>query len=282
MDAPGVLIGGRVGPFEGCLDEELVRRYAAATRDPSPLTRAGTAIGPVAIVTQIWAAQNEARAALVSPEVQQSATGGVHGEHDIVLHRPIVLGERLSTWVEAHGARPAGRNVLTTLRYLTVDANDRLVAEQWWTTVYLGTTCERVGAAPPDHTFDDTARAQPIGTASVFVDIEMPRRYAEVSGDWSPHHFEAEAAQRSGFAQPFLHGLCTMALCAQAVVALVADGDPARVRRVAVRFATPTMLGKNLTVHVFDAGAHAFAFEAECAGAKVITHGRVEVRQTRR
>ncbi len=110
------------------------------------------------------------------------------------------------------------------------------------------------------------------------VDEGMARRYAEVSGDWSPHHFEVEAARRSGFDRPFLHGLCTMALCARGVVEQVAGGDPDRVRRLAVRFATPVPLGETLRLRLYDAGDRRYGFEADCAGATVITHGRAELR----
>ena len=277
ISEPGVRLGTKIGPFEGCLSPDLVRRYAAATNDPSALAQQGLVVPPVAIVTQIWQAQNEARSAIVSPTLQQSATGGVHGQHDIVLHRPIMPGERLRIWVEGHGARPVGRNALVTLRYTAVDSDDRVVSEQWWSTVYLGTTCDAVGQVPPDHAFPEAARDQLVGISVTTVDDDMPRRYAEVSGDWSAHHFDVAAAQRSGFANPFLHGLCTMALCAQGVVDLVADGDPARVRRVAVRFATPTFLDEELHLRIYDAGDQNYAFEGDCAGATVITHGRVEL-----
>ena len=124
----------------------------------------------------------------------------------------------------------------------------------------------------------DDARARLIGTYRVDVDADMARQYAEVSGDWSAHHFDLAAARQSGFDRLFLHGLCTMALCAQGVVQLVADGDPERVRRVAVRFATPTFLGDELQVRVYDAGPLGCAFEADSGGATVITHGRAELR----
>ena len=78
----------------------------------------------------------------------------------------------------------------------------------------------------------------------------MARRYAAVSGDWSAHHFDAAAARRSGSERPFLHGLCTMALSAQGVVSLVADGDPTTVRRIAVRFASPSFVGEDVELHV--------------------------------
>jgi len=275
---PGVVLGARCGPFGGCLDPDLLHAYASATKDPSPRVQAGTAVPPVAIVTQIWDAQNAGRAAAVPEDVQRTATGGVHGEHDVVLRRPIIPGEPLRIWVDAHGARPAGRNSLVTLRYTALDATDAVVAEQWWTTVYLGTACEPVGEAAPDHGFPEGARSHPIGTYAVDVDGDMARRYAEVSGDWSAHHFDVEAARQSGFDRVFLHGLCTMALCAQGVVELAAGGDPDRVRRIAVRFATPTFLGERLDVRLYDAGPLGVAFEADCARATVITHGRAEIR----
>jgi hypothetical protein len=72
-----------------------------------------------------------------------------------------------------------------------------------------------------------------------------------------------------------------MAMCTQAAVAMVAGGDPSRVRRVAVRFASPTRLDEDLVVDVYDAsateGPGVYAFEATCAGAAVVKHGRIEL-----
>jgi acyl dehydratase len=163
------------------------------------------------------------------------------------------------------------------LKYTTVDARDAVVAEQWWTTVFLGTTCEPAGRPAPGHAFPDGARSRPMGECAVAVDADMARRYAAVSGDWSDHHFDVDAARRSGADRVFLHGLCTMALCARAVVAVVAGGVPDRLRRLAVRFASPTYLGEDLNVRCYAAGEDGYAFEADCADSTVITHGRAEV-----
>lgn len=249
-----------VGPFDFAIPAVVADEY-----------------GALAIVTQIFAAENAARAALIPHAIKKSATGGVHGEHDVVLHRPIAADEPLHTWVSLHGAGPAGRNARTTLRFVSRDADDAVVAEQWWTTVWLGTTCEPTGEPPPGHGFPDDARDHPLGESPVIIDTDMPRRYAEVSGDWSAHHFDIDAAKRTGFDRTFLHGLCTMALCAKAVVDVAAGGDANRVRRIAVRFATPTFLGDELCVRVYDAGGLGYAFEAEAGGAPVVTHGRAEI-----
>ena len=155
-----------VGPFPTVVDAAVIEDY-----------------GPVAIATQIFEAENAARGVLVPDSLRAAATGGVHGEHDVVLHRPIVPGEPLRTWVSGHGARPAGRNALVTLLFVTRDADDAVVAEQWWTTVWLGASCDVTGGAPPDHTFPEAARQHRIGEQVVDVDADMARRYAEVGVD---------------------------------------------------------------------------------------------------
>ena len=59
---------------------------------------------------------------------------------------------------------------------------------------------------------------------------------------------------------------------------MAASGDPARLRRIAVRFASSTFIGERLEVRLYDAGRLGVAFEAAAGGATVITHGRAELR----
>jgi acyl dehydratase len=152
------------------------------------------------------------------------------------------------------------------------------VVEQFWTTVLFGLTgMADVGSMPRDHRFPDTARANPIGSATQHVDEQTARRYAEVSGDWSAHHFDIDSARATGFDFLFIHGLGTMAMCSHRVLALIGIEDPGRVRRVAVRLASPTRMGADLTVSAVGITDGMFAFEATCAGATVITHGRLEL-----
>ena len=277
MSVPGVVLGERAGPFAGCIDADLIRRYADATSDPNPLYREGATVPPIAIVTQIWDAELAGLEVAVPTEVRAPAIGGVHGEHDVHLHRPLEPGEPLETWAEGQTARPSGDNALVSIKLSTFDGRGALVVEQWWTTLFLRTACAPAGSPRPHHAFPEDARARPLGTYGIYVDHQMARRYAEVSGDFAAHHFDAEAARRSGFPGVFIHGLCTMALCTQAVVETVAGGDPRRVRRVAVRFASPTYPGNDLRVDLYDAGGGAVAFDATCAGDLVVTNGRAEL-----
>ena len=277
MSASALTLGTWVGPFEDRFDVERIRRFAAATNEPDPRVRAGEVVPPGAATTLVWSAQNAGRDALVSQGFQEAASGGVHGEHDVVLHRPMARDEPLLTRVEGWGARPAGANSVVTLHYVTRDARNEVVVEQWWSTVWLGVPCTSEGAAAPAHAFPEAARHHVTGSWAAEVDEAMARRYAEVSGDWSAHHFDETAARRSGSDRPFLHGLCTLALCTQGVVDVVAGGESGALGRIAVRFARPMPLGERLDVQFFEVGPHEVAFEARCDGIAIVSNGRARV-----
>ena len=270
-------LGKRYGPFVGAVEPDLVKSYAAATNDAGATVAAGTAVPATFPVLLVFDAQYAAHSE-VPRSIFESGRSGVHGEHDIVLHRPLVPGETLETWSEPWAVRNTKAGMRLVLHMEQFDQQGKLVVEQWWTVFFAGNDAlADVGPEPPDHTFPEAAREHPVASVVGHVDADQPTRYAGVSNDWSAHHFDLDAARGSGFDYLFGHGLCTMAMCTQAVVATVADGDPSRVRRVAVRFASPTRLDEDLTVDVFGIDDHTFAFEATCAGATVIKHGRLEL-----
>ena len=96
-----------------------------------------------------------------------------------------------------------------------------------------------------------------------------------------PIHVDDAFAKSMGLPGIIVHGLCTMAMCTQAVVKTVADGDPSRLKRFAVRFSKPVLPGNDVDVSIFDAGErdgrHVYAFEARSAGDVVIKDGLAEV-----
>lgn len=251
---------------------------AEATRDPDPRYLDGSILPPTTVATQIYRTQFAAMLELVPEAVLTTARSGVHGQHELLLHRPMVPGEPLHTVVETHSARPSKDNLRITLLHRTSDRHGRLVAEQWWTTVMIGTTSEATGPEPHDYRVADLDRARPDAEDVVHIDSDMARRYAEVSGDFSGHHFDVAAARRSGYDRPFLHGLCTMALCARAVVRTVGRNEPHRLRRLAVRFATPAFLDQDLAVRIYGLEEpDCYALEAAGGEDAVIRHGRVEL-----
>jgi acyl dehydratase len=268
----------RHGPFTGRLDAQRIAAYAAATGDETAAVLAGEAVPVVFPVILAFDAQQAANGD-VPAAAWRRARGGVHGEHDIVLHRPLIPNESLDTWSRISAVRTTRAGTQVVLHIEQCDADGRLAVEHWWTTVLLRLhSMANLGSMPGDHRFPESARDNPIGSATQHIDEQVAHRYAQVSGDWSAHHFDIAAARASGFDFVFTHGLCTMAICTHHVLGLVGVADPGRVRRVAVRFSSPTPLGAHLSVNVYGIDDKSFAFEATCAGATIITHGRLELR----
>jgi acyl dehydratase len=268
----------RHGPFPGRMEAGAIRAYAAATGDDTASVAAGTAVPAIFPVTLVFAAVEAARAD-VPTEAWQRVRGGVHGEHDIVLHRPPRPDEPLTTWSQISGVRTSRAGTHLAVHLEQVDADGLLAVEQWWTMVLLGLDgLPDLATMPAEHRFPDAARAKPLGSTAFHVEEKTAHRYAEVSGDWSQHHFDIEVARAAGFDFVFAHGLATMAICTHRLLTLLAIDDPGRVSRAAVRFASPTPLDSDLTVNAFRIDDDSVAFEATADGITTITNGRLELR----
>ena len=87
----------RHGPFPGRLEPDGIAAYAAATCDDTASVLDGRAVPAVFPVILVFTAVETARAD-VPAEAWQRVRGGVHGEHDLVVHRPLAPGETLDTW----------------------------------------------------------------------------------------------------------------------------------------------------------------------------------------
>jgi len=61
-------------------------------------------------------------------------------------------------------------------------------------------------------------------------------------------------AAAAGFKAPILHGLCTFGLAGRAVLQGVCDFDPARLKRIGVRFTTPVYPGETLRTQLWVDG----------------------------
>jgi acyl dehydratase len=77
------------------------------------------------------------------------------------------------------------------------------------------------------------------------ADRYRPVYYAAVSGDFNPIHIDPEVGRAAGFPDAILQGMCPMAWLADACTAYLED--PARVRRLRVRFSRPVVAGDVVT-----------------------------------
>lgn len=278
-------LGVPTEPTTATIDAERARAYAAATNDDNPAYTSGKYAPPVFGVVPTWDALIRANAAAIPAEAMLMV---VHGEQDMWFHQPLAPGMTLTTTATPFSVRVGASGTRFTARIDSVDETGRPVLEIYGTTFIRGMVDgDSAGPDKPDHSFPEASRAAPVGDYVVRLDSDITYRYSEASGDLMPIHLDEDVAKSVGLPGIIVHGLCTMAVCSQAVVRTLASGDPVRLKRLAVRFAKNVLPGNDVTVSLYDAGSAAdptggparrvYAFEANSRGDLVISNGRAEV-----
>jgi len=271
-------LGAHYDAPPGPLDADRARAYARATNDDNPAYESGLVVPPVFGVVPTWPVFTAAVTDLVPPPARP---GLLHAAHDMRFLRPLVPGRGLRGEADVTAVRGGRMGSWITLRLLCSDG-DALLLEQYATLFIRSFDAGPSGGEQASgHPFPASARSSPVGRVEARVDEDQARRYRDASGDTNPIHVDAEVARAAGLPGVILHGLCTMAICGQAVVAAAAGGDPLRLRRLAVRFSEPVFPGADLVTSLYDTGsgdgATVLAFEATSDGRRVIKDGLAEV-----
>ncbi|HEY3723376.1 MAG TPA: MaoC/PaaZ C-terminal domain-containing protein [Acidimicrobiia bacterium] len=263
------------------VEAERTKAYAQATNDPIPAHLSGQVAPPVFAVVPIWDTIAGAMAGVVPPEVLMLV---VHGEQDMRLYQQMIPGMVLSSRAAPVGihVKPNGTTVVAKVE--TRDQSGALVAEQYMTSFFRGVSDgESAGEAAPKHKLEGATKAtEPVGSITQQLDADQTYRYAEASGDNMPIHLDAEVAKSVGLPGIIIHGLCTMAFTSWAAIEEVCAGDPARLKRLAVRFSRPVLPGQTITTTFWRSGDEdgnaGFGFETRNGdGEVVIKDGLAEV-----
>lgn len=193
-------------------------------------------------------AQNAFDAALTSVTSAGGEAGPrvVHLSQEVHQQRPMRAGERVTFELEVVGARRDPRGVRLVLRSVLVGEDGVPFAELVSGLLLLGATSPAPFGKVPPHPARASTTWQTVVTRH--VPAELPRRYAEVSGDNNPIHLDPDAARAAGFPGVIAHGMSVMALVCEEVIAQYACGDAARVQSVGGRFSSPVLPGEPLDI----------------------------------
>jgi acyl dehydratase len=236
------------------VEADHARAYAAATNDVDPRYEEGALAPPLFACVPVAALIAPAVAGLITDEERRM---GLHVAQDMHLHRVLVPGMMLRTRAATIGVQP-GRIGAELVIKVEMRGDGALLNEQYVTLFSRRRLRAGVGARAPVHRLPPEVRAAAAAASRVVtvrqtLDADQTYRYAEVSGDHNPIHLDPGVARALGLPGIIVHGLCTMAFVGRAVLE-AADGDPARLRRLAVRFARPVLPGQTITTHVWPAG----------------------------
>jgi acyl dehydratase len=263
---PGSIAGTEVGALSTSLDARWLMAYAAALGVDDPryydtLAKDGPIAHPLFSVCYEWPAVLALRAKAVR---ESWALLGVHSTHHVIIHRPPTVADRLLTRAQIVAVRPSRAGTLVVARLSTVDRNGRPVTTTDYGSVYRGVATEGDAGvqteplarpAPP-------ASSETRWSAPVSIGSRASHVYSECARIWNPVHTDIAVARSAGLAAPILHGSATLALAVSQVVHRDLDGDPARVREIAVRFTGLVFMPSTFTVRARGRAGDLLAFDA--------------------
>ncbi len=261
------------------IDKDRSVAYALATNDLNPLYLSGQFAPPVFGVVPTWEALTLAMEDLVPREALLMV---VHGEQDMYFQQPIVPGKSLRTRAQPYCYRVGGSGTRATIKVTSYDGKDDTVVLEQYVTLFIRGMTDGYNGGPeaPSHEFPEGARSKLVGSGVMHVDVDQTFRYRDASGDNMPIHLDDAVAKSVGLPGIIAHGLCIMAMTSNTILEVLTNGDPTRLKRLAVRFAKPVFPGNDLITNIYDAGmdssTHSWAFEALSRGDLVISNGRAE------
>ncbi|MGB6059476.1 MAG: MaoC/PaaZ C-terminal domain-containing protein [Microthrixaceae bacterium] len=197
----------------------------------------------------------------------------VHGEESITWHREIPVEGSITSTTEITAIWDKGKGAVVEATTRAAMADEPLF--DLVMSVYIrgegGWGGERGPSGPrnvaPDREADHSVTTQTRPEQALIY---------RLTGDRNPLHSDPTFAAMAGFDRPILHGLCTYGFAGRVLLHELAGSDPAKMRSIEGRFASPVMPGEALTVRAWEQGDGAAVFNvAGGDGRIVIDAGRI-------
>ncbi len=230
----------KLDPFP--ITAEAARAYAEATN-----TACGDIAPPMYGVAFTFAALGTP---LFDPDLHVDMMRLVHGDQDMTFEKPVKPGDVITSTSRIVDIVEKTSGEIVTVGITAKNQDGDVVLEAKSGLFVRGPRKkENVEAERKERDAEEAAwtSAPAAWTETETVAADQSKRYAEASGDRNPIHLEEDVAKMAGLPGVILHGLCTMAFVHNACVRR-AGGDPMKIRRLAVRFARPVLMGDVLTI----------------------------------
>jgi acyl dehydratase len=203
----------------------------------------------------------------------------LHGEQGVVIHRPLPAeGEVIGrTRIEEIIDKGQGRGALI---YSTRDVLDKASGELLCSLAST-TFCRADGGFGGPTGPLKPVHEVPTRAPDLVCELPTSPRAAliyRLSGDFNPLHIDPAVAKAAGFPRPILHGLATYGVAGHALLRTLCAYDPARLKRMDVRFSAPVYPGETIATEIWRTGEGRAAFRCRIASrdAVVLNNGYAE------
>ncbi len=262
-------------PSARFVEPEMIVAYAEAVDDRQEGYLNAEVAPPLFAVQPMF---DSLLAAMKDEELDADLLRLVHGEQEMIFHDVLRPWDLLTPRSEIASIEEKSSGWL-------IDVHQRLFRDgELVVEAHSGLFVRRAGGSKGSKGSkgapEEPVRGELVAEETQVVADDQPRRYAEASGDHNPIHLDKSVAEAAGLPNVILHGLCTMAFAARAVVNGPLEGRVEDLGRIAVRFARPVLPGAELTTRVWATDEEgAFEFETvDEAGRSVLTRGEARKR----
>lgn len=170
------------------------------------------------------------------------SAGVVHLGSEVVVLRPVRLGDRLRCRLELARVEAHARGVVMVLEFRCWTAAGQLCQQNEARVLIVGAErsrrMPRPARAESERAAEEDEEAQWREVATWKLRGDAGLRYARASGDFNPVHLWPWSARLLGFSRPILHGHCILAMLAHELVRATGEGT----RKVSARFRAPVEL----------------------------------------
>lgn len=179
----------------------------------------------------------------------------LHGGQSLTLHQPLQPAGAATSRHYMSAVYDQGKNAIIELTTELIDEQGQLLATSITSMVIRGEN--GYGARPDGASTWREPETAPDATHATQTSVDQALLY-RLNGDKNPLHSDPQMAARIGFDKPILHGLCTYAMAADALLRSVPILAQQGLGSISARFAAPVIPGQELSTQIWhtDQGAN--------------------------
>ncbi len=268
-------VGNKFKPSARFVEPEAIVEYAKAVDDENPryVSEEPEIAPPLFAVRPLFEALEEA---LSDRQLDADLMNLVHGEQEMIFYDVLRPWDLVAPRSEIASIEEKSSGWLVDVRQYLMRDGEKVVEASSGLFV-RNPEADKSKKSKKEETSEE--RGEPIYTEDQVVAEDQPKRYAHASGDLNPLHLDKKVAKAAGLPNVILHGLCTMAFAARAVVDGVLDGDVDSLGRIKARFAKPVFPGDELETRVWESSEGKIEFDmVNQRGDQVLSKGEVQGR----
>jgi acyl dehydratase len=169
----------------------------------------------------------------------------LHGEQEVILHKPLPPAQKLKTSGHIPEIYDKGKAALVILESTARDEQgEKLFTNRFSLFIrgeggFGGDSGPKAGNVAPERKPDGVVTRTTLPQQALIY---------RLSGDKNPLHCDPDFAKMAGFDRPIIHGLCSYGIACKAIVDEVLGGDVSQVARYQARFAGVAFPGETYQV----------------------------------